>query len=708
MEILNNFRRIATIDKSYALNPVSLSWQDILEVLADGVALVDEDGIIGYANERLEQMCGYETGRLVGSSVESLLPTHLRADHGAHRRRFSRNSSARDMGSGMELELLRLNGSRLAIDVALSPVTIDGERWVIALIRDDSVRRAAERSKAESEVRFRLAFESNPAPMIFSDHQDLAIAVNDAFCEMVGFAREELLGLNSEQFTHPADVGITESVHVRLVNDEIDHARYVKRYLRKDGRVVVAEISRMTARDAAGRAQYFFSSERDITRERALADQLSHQALHDPLTGLANRALFEDRLSRASARLIRDGGWDTVMLVNLDDFKGVNDTLGRVAGDELLIGVAWRLEMATRPPDTLYHLGGDEFLYLAEGLTSVAEVEEIAKRLLEVLAPPFSFAGMILEQHASMGIVMCDATIADGTAVVQKADAAMREAKRLHRGSFSFFANHMHEEAASRFRLVHELPQALESGELAMHYQPIIDLTSSTLVGFEALMRWRHPQRGLVPPDVFIPLAEQSHLIVELGYFALREAAAAATSWDQHVAGINAPYVTVNLSAHQLHDQNLVATIEEVLTNSGLSPTRLILEITEGVALLDVAATLDVIQGLRLLGVGIALDDFGTGFCSLSYLTWLQPRIIKIDKSFVSPPRENEQNDALLEAIIALGLKLKMTMLAEGIETTTQLEQLRQLSCDLGQGYLFSPAVPVAQTAALVRRSFSS
>jgi EAL domain-containing protein (putative c-di-GMP-specific phosphodiesterase class I) len=311
---------------------------------------------------------------------------------------------------------------------------------------------------------------------------------------------------------------------------------------------------------------------------------------------------------------------------------------------------------------------------------------------------------MHLAQHASIGVVVCDATSTDYTESIRDADVAMYEAKREGKGHHVLFAPSMREQATSRFALLQELRQALQAGEISMHYQPIVDLATTEVVGFEALMRWQHPERGWVPPDVFIPLAEQSELILELGAFALREAVSAATSWDRTGARTGRPYVTVNLSAHQFHDPGLVSMIEGVLRTSGLIPERLIIEITESVTLLDVAETLDVIEHLNRLGIAIALDDFGTGYTSLSYLALLHPKIIKIDRSFVSPPQESARNDTLLETIVSLGQKLNVTLLAEGIETRAQFERLRLLRCEFGQGYLFSPAVPADEVEALLAR----
>jgi diguanylate cyclase (GGDEF)-like protein/PAS domain S-box-containing protein len=575
----------------------------------------------------------------------------------------------------------------------------------IERLRDVERLKENERLVREAEERFRLAFEHNMAPMLFSDLSDQVIAVNDSFCRMVGFSREELMGHDSKQFTYPEDVGITEETLVRLSTEQIDQVRYVKRYLRKDGRIIVSEVSRSPARDPSGKILYFVSSERDITEERALADQLSHQALHDSLTGLANRALFEDRLTQAHARIARLGGFGAVLLLDLDDFKGVNDAHGHLVGDQLLTGLARRFEFVTRSTDTLSRFGGDEFLYLAEGLDSPEEAEEVAARLIDALAEPFSIHGLSLEQHASIGIVVFDGNSEDSSELIQRADVALYEAKRQNRGRYSLFTPSMHQQAVSHFELVQELRRALQTGDLSMHYQPIVRLDSASVVGFEALMRWQHPERGWVPPNSFIPLAEQSDLILELGHFALTQAVQAASAWQatEKTHGV-LPYVTVNLSAHQFHDPALLGMIENALASSGLAPERLIIEITESAMLVNVAETMSVMERIGALGIGFALDDFGTGYSSLSYLALLHPTIIKIDQSFVSPSKESPRNDTLLEAIVSLGHKLGMTMLAEGIETKPQLDRLHNLGCEFGQGFLWSPAVANDKVESMLKR----
>ena len=695
---------------------------DALEMLPSGIALLDEQGVISDLNQRLALMTGYKAKDLVGQDIRKIVPT-LKSESPI----FACRDSATKVQYSQrwvdrELELVRHDKSALCVDFACSRLLSEDQWWTIVSIDENSasksavgtggagevhsvnVQAAIDAAIAQSEQRFRLAFEGNMAPMVFSNNAGLFLEVNESFCQMSGRSREELVGHDSKHFTYPEDIGISEGVNRRITSGETDQVRYTKRFLHKNGRIVIAEVSICSARDESGNTLYFVSSVRDITEERALATQLSYQALHDPLTGLANRALFDDRLLQAQSRVVRQGEMGAVLLLDLDDFKGVNDVYGHLIGDQLLVAIAHRFEKVTRTSDTICRFGGDEFLYLAEGLTSSGEAEKIAERLLGALGEPFKFEDVHIEQRASVGIVVWDgnSTNIGNVELIQNADASMYEAKRRGHGHLVVFTPEIRQEAVSRFGLLQELRHAVSAGQLQMHYQPIIDLTTSEVVGFEALMRWPNPDRGWVPPDVFIPLAEQSDLILELGAFAMHEAVTAASAWKPGVKGAVLPYVTVNLSAHQFHDRDLVPMIERELTLSGLDPERLILEVTESVALLDIAETMNVMEHLNRLKIGIALDDFGTGYSSLSYLAALNPRIIKIDQSFVRPKHDQDRSNTLLEAIVTLGNKLDMVVLAEGIETPAQLEHLSSLHCDLGQGFLWSPAVPNVEAVTML------
>ncbi|MGD0691468.1 MAG: PAS domain S-box protein [Acidimicrobiales bacterium] len=368
----------------------SISWSSLLEALPDGTALIDGRGIMHYVNGELAYLTGYTREELIGQNVQILIPPTLRPMEGEARREYARDAGTRIIWNDRDLTVLCKDGTERSVDFALSPLTVDGHHWAVGSIRDNSAQRAAEQARIEAEQHFRLAFEDNMAPMVFTDLDDCIIAANDAFCTMMGRTRAELIGFDSKPFTYPDDVGITESSHARLLHDEIRQVRYVKRYLHSDGRMIVAEVSKSPARDKAGKTMYFIISERDITEERTLTAQLSHQALHDPLTGLANRALLDDRLAQAHSRVLRQDGHGALLLLDLDDFKGVNDTYGHLVGDQLLAAVARRLEAVTRTTDTLCRFGGDEFLYLAEGISGPAEAEMIAQRVLRSLDEPFA------------------------------------------------------------------------------------------------------------------------------------------------------------------------------------------------------------------------------------------------------------------------------------------------------------------------------
>ena len=570
---------------------------------------------------------------------------------------------------------------------------------------------AAESALAESERRFRLAFSENMAPMVFVDTDDVLLDVNDAYVDMVGRSRDELIGRDTAWITHPDDLDATEDTRNRLVRGEVEQIKYVQRFIHRSGRTVVAEVLKTPVRGDDGRILYFIASNRDITEERQLAEQLLHRALHDPLTGLANRALFEDRLGQARERLVRNGGLSAVLLIDLDDFKGVNDTYGHHVGDRLLVGVARRFELVSRSIDTLGRVGGDEFLYLAEGLSGLDEAVAIAERLLHVLVEPFSFDGLVINQHATIGVALYTDGAVDGAECIKRADAAMYEAKRKHRGHYEIFQTAMLTSAVHRFTLAQSLSHALRSNEVAMHYQPIVSLANFQVVGFEALMRWNSSREGSIPPSVFIPIAEQSDLIYGLGDFAVREAVRAAVTWGADGSYGDQCYVSVNLSAAQFRSPGLVPFVREVLDEVGLPATRLVLEITETVATTDLSETVAVVDRLRAIGVGVALDDFGTGHSSLARLAELEPQMVKIDRSFVHALDERSNHDVVLDAVFALGQDLGVTMLAEGVETTDQLERLRSLGCQLVQGFLLSPPLPedevFAQLAVRPKERFS-
>jgi diguanylate cyclase (GGDEF)-like protein/PAS domain S-box-containing protein len=553
----------------------------------------------------------------------------------------------------------------------------------------------AARTVTESELRFRLAFENNMAGMVLHDHDGRFLDANDAFCRLVGFNVSELAANGSALFLYPEDAEMAATDRQRVLSDNESSTQNVRRYRHRNGNIIYVEVARSTVRGEDDEPLFTITSVRDITAERTLTEQLSHQALHDALTGLPNRIALMDRIAHSQQRINRQGGVNALLLFDLDDFKGINDNHGHQVGDQILVALSDRLRGVLRSSDSLCRLAGDEFVYLAEDLNELSDAELLAKRLLEVLSTPFVIDNSTIERSASVGVVAWEAP-SDRSAIelIRAADTAMYEAKRQGKAKYVLYTADMGERAATSFRIAQDLVPAISNGELEMYYQPIVNIGNGKIVGWEALMRWRHPEHGWISPETFIPLAEQNDLILKLGQFALMQSVAEASAWPRKGTGINSPYIGINLSARHFHDPDLLPMVENALKTYDFPPERLVIEITESTALFDIESARRVITSLDDLGISLALDDFGTGYSSLSYLAKLHPKIIKIDRSFISPTVKSPYVQRSLEAIISLCQVLKISAIAEGIETASELGALQSLGCELGQGFLFSQAVP--------------
>jgi diguanylate cyclase (GGDEF)-like protein/PAS domain S-box-containing protein len=551
----------------------------------------------------------------------------------------------------------------------------------------------------ESDERFRSAFENAPIGMAITDPEGSIIRANPAFGRIVGRSPAELLGTPVADLTHPADRESTLSEIRDLVSNGTDGYHIEKRYLHSEGHEVWVSVSVSCVRDAEGLPIYLLGQVEDIHERRALRERLAYAAIHDPLTGLPNRELFMDRLDMALRRAERGGNELTVIFLDLDRFKLINDSLGHDVGDQVLCAVADRLSDAMRSSDTLARFGGDEFTVLCEDVRDESDVLEVAERLIEAMSQPLELQVGEIFVSLSIGIALSRPGESGGT-VLRNADIAMYRAKERGPSRVEIYHEDDERNSVSRLRTSNDLHHAIERDELELHYQPFVDLHDESLLGMEALIRWRHPTRGLLMPQEFIPLAEDSGTIVLLGAWVLNEACRQVTRWhesrvisDLDNSRMN---ISVNVSAVQLADPGFPRQVAKAIENSGIDPDRLWLEITESTLMRDPDQVVEVLSRFRDLGIHIEIDDFGTGYSSLSYLQRFPVESLKIDRSFISELDERSESTAIVRAIIGLGDSLGMPVIAEGVETRPQVAILKDLGCHIAQGFLFGRPMPAS------------
>ncbi len=445
--------------------------------------------------------------------------------------------------------------------------------------------------------------------------------------------------------------------------------------------------------------------EQEIQERKRAQEQLLHLALHDPLTHLPNRTSFLETVQAALDRTQHQPGYQfAVLFLDCDRFKTINDSLGHSVGDQLLIAIAARLQACLRPQDTLARLGGDEFILCLEAIADLTEATDLARHINEQLKLPFQPSGYEVFVNASLGIVLGDASYVSAEHILRNADTAMYQAKALGGGRYQIFDPSMHVRALTRLKLENDLRRAIERQEFYLCYQPVIDLDTGKISGFEALVRWRHPERGLVMPGEFIPAAEETGVIAALGDWVLGEACRQLRQWQEGGCASSELSMSVNLSVRQFSQRDLLATIDGILSATRLPTACLKLEITESVLIDSPESALAIFEQLRSRRIQLSLDDFGTGYSSLSYLHRFAMDSLKIDRSFTSKIDASRKNLDIIQAIISLSHNLGMEVIAEGIETMSQLEQLRALGCDRGQGNYFAPALSAAAAAELLRQ----
>jgi diguanylate cyclase (GGDEF)-like protein/PAS domain S-box-containing protein len=672
----------------------------IVASATDAIVVADQRGRIVSWNPSATRIFGYNAREAIGQPVTLIVPEQYRE---RHRVAFAQAAAGRGGAphpGPRRFEGKAKDGRAFPIELTLASWHA-GTRHFAGIIRD-----IRERSAAEQELRLLASAAAHLREAIVvstggdSGHGPTILYVNAGFTRITGYSEAEVLGRSFGILSGPkTDQEGLQSMHQRMRAGETAAVELVA--YRKDRSDFLMEWQASPIYDPDGTVRHYASIQRDITDERNAQHALG-RADRDALTGLPNREVLEKRLRRSVERSSeRDDYRYALLFLDLDGFKAVNDECGHIVGDQLLISAAERLGRTIRPGDTVARFGGDEFVVLLEYVTGIADVIMVADRIQRRLEAPFLLHGRELQVGASIGVALSESGYVEATNVIRDADAAMYEAKRRGKGRVEFFDQSLYSDVVSLLGLREDLRRCLERDELEVHYQPLVDLEEQSIVGFEALVRWRHPELGLLLPDRFIPLAEETGFIVPMGRWILETACREALQW-QHTQPSGAPLIlSVNVSMRELSSADFVGAVSDVLSRTGFDAARLQLELTESVFVETLEPIRSRIAAVRSLGVTVCIDDFGTGYSSLGHLHRFPIDKIKIDRLFVRNLDDAPGNREILRTILMLARNLGLDVVAEGVESDAQLSTLRDMACGFGQGFLFSGPVSPEQVSAL-------
>ncbi|WP_236685579.1 sensor domain-containing protein [Geobacter pickeringii] len=669
----------------------------LIQASPHAIIAMDRGGNVSLWNRAAEQIFGWRAEEVVGRPYPAI-PEARREEYAVLKGKV--------LGGGIftdqEVQRQCRDGSLITASVSSAP-TFDASgsvTGIMTIISDITTRKQDE----QNLVLLKRAIESTLNGVIITDvtgTDNPIIYVNPAFERMTGFGVHEVLGQNP-RFLRGDDRDQVELKKLAQTLQEHRDGYFVLRNYRKDGSLFWNELFIAPVRDRDGAVTNYIGVMNDITEHRRYEEQLVYQATHDPLTGLPNRNLLQDRLAQALAlEAFRRRTPLCVMFLDLDNFKKVNDTLGHTVGDMLLKAVANRLRNCVRGGDTVARLGGDEFIVVLPNVREVQDVVIVAKKILDVFATPLQLMGHEIYITASIGIAIFPTDGETVDALLKNADAAMYHAKEQGKNNYQFYSEEMNTRVFERLALETSLHRAVKQQEFLLHYQPRVDLRTGRVSGVEALVRWNHPEMGLVSPARFIPLAEETGLIVPLGEWVLRTACSQNRLWQE--AGLPPLRVAVNLSARQFRQENLIEMVAAVLADTGLDPRWLELELTESLVMQQAERSADVLRQLAAMGIEVAIDDFGTGYSSLSYLKRFPIGNLKIDQSFVRDLCRDADDATLVRTIITMAHGLGMKTIAEGVETLEQMDFLCRHGCEEMQGYYFSRPVSAEDFALLLR-----
>jgi diguanylate cyclase (GGDEF)-like protein/PAS domain S-box-containing protein len=593
-------------------------------------------------------------------------------------------------------------------------IVVSGEDKILMIDRDISDRKQTEKAMIEKEELLQLVLDNIPQYIFWKDRNSVYLGCNRNFAIIAGLNNPlEIVGKTDYDLPWKKEESdFFRECDARVMETDTPEYHIIEPLLQADGKQSWVNTNKIPLHDAEGNVVGILGTFEDITERQRVEEKIRYQAMHDLLTGLPNRTLFNEQLSVSLTQACNNQSMLAVMFLDLDRFNTINDTLGHAVGDRLLQEVAKRLSSCLRQNDILARWGGDEFTLLVSQTNSADEVAKIAQRILNVLKPAFNLEGYSqacrstsLHISSSIGITLYPQDGEDAETLLRNSAAALHRAKQQGRNNFQFYTAAMNSQACELLVLENELHHALKRREFVVYYQPQVNTTTAEITGMEALVRWQHPKFGLVAPDKFIPLAEETGLIVPIGEWVLKTACAQNKAWQD--AGLPPLRVAVNLSVRQFQQPLLLNIVSQTLQETGLSPQFLDLEITETIAMQNVELTKAILSELHQMGVYLSIDDFGTGYCSLGYLKQFPLHTLKIDKSFVRDLATDPQNAGIINAIMMLGRGFNLRVIAEGVETEAEKDCLRSFQCEEMQGYLSSPPLPAEEATKLLQNSYS-
>jgi diguanylate cyclase (GGDEF)-like protein/PAS domain S-box-containing protein len=662
-----------------------MRYRDLFENANDIVYTIDLDGLITSMNLSGLRTTGYSLDEVLSMNIEQMIsPDDIERANANFRKKMEDGSKS----TSYEIDIVAKDGRRIPVEVNTRLVFRDGKPLGVQGIARDVTERKS------NEARFRLLFERNLAGVFRSTVGGKILECNDAMARIFGYERrEEMIDVPAgDLYIDPED----RQRFLTMITEQKSLTNLELRMKRRDGSPVwVLENVALLEGGGRGESEIIEGTIIDVTDRKTAHEQIEWQAYHDALTGLPNRLLFRDRITIALARARRSARSSAVMFLDLDQFKLVNDTLGHTAGDRLLQAVADRLVNCVRAEDTVARMGGDEFTILLSDIGDRRAAAVVAQKVLDSIGQPIDVDRHELFVTTSVGISIYPDDGSDAESLLKNADRAMYRAKEAGRNNYQFVTAAAIEGAAERLSLENSLHHAFERQEFVVHYQPMIELATGRVVGAEALIRWNHPDFGIMPPDEFIPIAEETRLIIPMGEWVLRTACKQMKAW--HDSGHPGLRIAVNLSPRQFQQRDLTTMIERVIAETAFPPHCLDLEITESTAMQNAELSLSIMKRLKEMGIRISIDDFGTGYSSLNYLKRFPIDTVKIDQDFVRDLSAESSDGAIISAVISMARALRLRVVAEGVETEEQLAFLQREQCAEIQGFLYSQPLPAAE-----------